>query len=337
MRCVDRPAAGQAVEQGPRRAARRSQQLAGRRGAAHADGAARRLGHVPSCARWCTENKGKLALESLWALYVSGGFDEDFAAQLLDHPNEDVRTWTIRLLGDGKKVSPGFRDRLVALARTEKSPTVRCQLACSAKRLPGPDCLAIVRELLRRDEDADDPFIPMLLWWAIEDKAITDRDATHWACSTRRRRGGRRSSAGSSSSGWPVATWTRAARPTCRRAPACWRRRRGRRRRTCCCTASTNRWKAAGWRRRRKSWKSSCWHCATKRPDNLTLLRLAVRLGGADAYEQAVQRAGDAKAPDADRIALIDLLGQTGKPDCVPMLLQALTEAKTRRRARRPS
>ena len=66
-----------------------------------------------------------------------------------------------------------------------------------------------------------------------------------------------------------------------------------------------------------------------KRPDDLTLLRLAVRLGGADAYQQAVKRAGDAKTPDADRIALIDLLGQTGKPDCLPTLLHALTDAKT--------
>ena len=52
-------------------------------------------------------------------------------------------------------------------------------------------------------------------------------------------------------------------------------------------------------------------------------------MASADAYEQAVRRAGDAKAPDADRIALIDLLGQTAKPDCVPTLLQALTDAKT--------
>ena len=76
---------------------------------------------VPLLRKMVLENKGKLALESLWALYVSGGFDEDFAAKLLNHPNEDVRTWAIRLVGDGKKVSPGFRDRLIALARTEKS------------------------------------------------------------------------------------------------------------------------------------------------------------------------------------------------------------------------
>ena len=41
----------------------------------------------------------------------------------------------------------------------------------------------------------------------------------------------------------------------------------------------------------------------SQRPDNLTLLRLAVRMGSADAYEQAVKRAGDAKAPEADEEA----------------------------------
>ncbi len=68
-----------------------------------------------------------------------------------------------------------------------------------------------------------------------------------------------------------------------------------------------------------------------RRPNDLTLLRLAVRLGGADAYERkaAQKRAGDAKVPDADRIALIDLLGQTDKVDCVPTLLKTLAEAKS--------
>jgi len=63
----------------------------------------------------------------------------------------------------------------VAVARSDSSPTVRSQLACSAKRLPGQDCLPIVRQLLQRREDVDDPHIPLLLWWAIEDKAISDR------------------------------------------------------------------------------------------------------------------------------------------------------------------
>ena len=42
-----------------------------------------------------------------------------------------------------------------------------------------------------------------------------------------------------------------------------------------------------------------------------------------------MKRAGDAAAQDGDRIALIDLLGQVGKPDCLPTLLQTLNDAKT--------
>src|SRR6185437_8475821 len=65
---------------------------------------------------------------------------------------------------------------LIALARRETSPTVRSQLACSCKRLATADCLPIVRELLRHDEDVSDPHIPLLLWWAVENKAIAHRD-----------------------------------------------------------------------------------------------------------------------------------------------------------------
>jgi putative membrane-bound dehydrogenase-like protein len=273
-------------------------------------------------------NDGQLALEALWALHASGGLTEEFAAELLGHQNEDVRTWAVRLIADGKKVSPGFRDKLVDLAKTEKNATVRCQLACSAKRLPGPDCLPIVRELLHRDEDADDPFIPMLLWWAIEDKAISDRDATigmldsptAWKVPivTRfivERLAHRYVDEGSDADLKGVARLLAAA-------PG---------------QAETDLLlrgidKSLEGRRLEKApaeLEKQLLALREKRPDDLTLLRLAVRLGGADAYDQAVKRAGDAKAPDADRIALIDLLGQTTKPDCLPTLLQALADANS--------
>src|SRR5207247_842987 len=86
-------------------------------------------------------NNTRLALQSLWALYVSGGFDEKLARDLLKHPNENVRAWTVRLLGDSRKVSATTQKRLVDTARSEASPIVRAQLACSAKRLPGEDAL----------------------------------------------------------------------------------------------------------------------------------------------------------------------------------------------------
>src|SRR5262249_51610457 len=46
-----------------------------------------------------------LALESLWALYVSGGLVNKTDFYLLGHPNPHVRAWVVRLLGDPKKVS----------------------------------------------------------------------------------------------------------------------------------------------------------------------------------------------------------------------------------------
>ena len=53
---------------------------------------------------------------------------------------------------------------------------VRCQLAATARRLPGGDGLPIVERLLRRGLDRDDPYVPLMLWWAIEAKALSDTE-----------------------------------------------------------------------------------------------------------------------------------------------------------------
>src|SRR5205085_1242820 len=66
--------------------------------------------------------------------------------------------------------------KLVKMARLEPSAVVRSQLACTCKRLPGPVGLPVVGALLGRSEDVADPQIPLLLWWAIEDKAVSDRE-----------------------------------------------------------------------------------------------------------------------------------------------------------------
>jgi putative heme-binding domain-containing protein len=118
----------------------------------------------------------RAALEALWALYVSGGLTDDLALALLDHPVDHVRAWTVRLMGDRRQVPPAFAARLVELARREPSPTVRSQLACTCKRLPGAVALPVVEESLARSEDVADPHIPLLLWWAVEDKAVSDRE-----------------------------------------------------------------------------------------------------------------------------------------------------------------
>lgn len=120
---------------------------------------------------------GQEALESLWALNLSGGFDEDFAAQTLDHTDPYVRTWTVRLLADNHAVSGTTAAKLASLALRESHVEVRSQLAASAKRLPTTAALPIVASLLRHDEDAKGRYLPLQIWWALESKCASDGDA----------------------------------------------------------------------------------------------------------------------------------------------------------------
>jgi putative membrane-bound dehydrogenase-like protein len=114
------------------------------------------------------------ALQGLWALYVSGGFDDELAGLLVLHPGEYVRAWTVRLLGDEGKVSPALAGRLLDLAATDASVIVRCQLAATARRLSSAEGLPIIERLLSRGLDREDPYVPLLLWWALESKTLTD-------------------------------------------------------------------------------------------------------------------------------------------------------------------
>jgi len=120
-------------------------------------------------------NDGQYALELLWALHNNGGLDEAAALKTLAHADPFVRMWTARLMCDDNDVSPAEATKLVETAEREDNVEVRAQLACSAKRLPAREDMAIVRALLNHDEDAADPRVPLLIWWAIEAKADTDR------------------------------------------------------------------------------------------------------------------------------------------------------------------
>jgi putative membrane-bound dehydrogenase-like protein len=283
---------------------------------------------IPGLRKAVLEEKGQLALESLWALYVSGGFDDAIALKLFGHVNEDVRTWTIRLLADAKKVSPAIEKVLVNAALTDKSPTVRSQLACSAKRLPAKDCLPIVRELLKRDEDVNDPHIPLLLWWAIEDKAISDRALVlelldvpaAWKRPITREaiteRLGRRYMAAGAEAGYEACARLLAKAPGAAEADRLVRGMEkaleGRR---------LVRVPAALEKPLADLWKTSS--------ANPAVLRFALRLGSPEAYDRAMKLAGDPKTPEGDRLGLIEVLGQGGKAECVPMFLRILREAKT--------
>jgi putative membrane-bound dehydrogenase-like protein len=115
-------------------------------------------------------------LESLWSTASIGEFNETLAFELLNSAHSAVRYWTLRLLGDTGHVSEKMAHRLDEFAEQEPDVWVRQQLACTARRLPAKFAIPIVNANINRDIDNDDPYLPLLWWWAVEQHSMTGRD-----------------------------------------------------------------------------------------------------------------------------------------------------------------
>jgi putative membrane-bound dehydrogenase-like protein len=112
--------------------------------------------------------KDDLALEATWALYASGGWDEQTSLALLQHKNAHIRSWTVRFIGEENDLSPSILDRLQQLAADESDPIVRSQLLYSLRRLPIAVRLRMLHALCRHEADVSDTHLPLLLWWLVE-------------------------------------------------------------------------------------------------------------------------------------------------------------------------
>jgi putative membrane-bound dehydrogenase-like protein len=107
-------------------------------------------------------------LRMLWALHVTGAADESFLHEQLGHKNEYVRAWAIRLLIEPADVAPAIQQKFVDLAAVDPSALVRLHLASAVLRLPLTQRWPIVEQLVLRGEDADDPYVPLMVWYGLE-------------------------------------------------------------------------------------------------------------------------------------------------------------------------
>ena len=64
--------------------------------------------------------------------------------------------------------------RWLEMARTDPDAEVRAHLATALRRFSPGISLLIVAELLSREEDVGDPFIPLLCWWVLEQEYWND-------------------------------------------------------------------------------------------------------------------------------------------------------------------
>lgn len=132
---------------------------------------------VPVLRQIVKRDTGQLALEALWALHVCRGVDEEFALTSLSHPNEHVRAWIVRLLGDANQLSPAALETIENVAKGPIAPTLACQIASTCRRLPASQSLRLIRPLARHGLAEGDPHFPLLSWWAIERLATSERES----------------------------------------------------------------------------------------------------------------------------------------------------------------
>jgi putative membrane-bound dehydrogenase-like protein len=126
--------------------------------------------------KWLLDETGPLALEALWTLASSEGWMEEDFEIVGKHPNEYVRAWMIRLIGDEGVVAERTLQSFARIGATETSHAVVAQVACTARRFGPRQESAIVAGLIENPILSDDPQLPLLVWWALED--CNRRDVT---------------------------------------------------------------------------------------------------------------------------------------------------------------
>jgi putative heme-binding domain-containing protein len=124
---------------------------------------------LPGLQSLFSQGDAQTALEAIWAIHLSGGWNDEMARQAMLHADPYVRMWAVRLSGDQGKASSVTGQNLVDLASREMHPEVIGQLAATAKRLPAAVALPIFKALAPKI-DQDDPDNPLMLWWSIEAK-----------------------------------------------------------------------------------------------------------------------------------------------------------------------
>ncbi len=115
-------------------------------------------------------------LRFLWALYSTGGAPDPWLLTQLGHDDEHIRVWAVRLLADGKTPLSEAIKAMTAMAPGEKSGLVLLYLASTLQKMPTNDRWPLAEGLAGRSEYADDPVLPLMIWYGLE-PAIPDDPA----------------------------------------------------------------------------------------------------------------------------------------------------------------
>ena len=214
------------------------------------------------------------------------------------------------------------------LAREESYVQVRSQLASTAKRLPASVAAGIIAGLVTHDEDAGDPHLPLLVWWAIEAHCGSDRESMIALL------------ADSSTWNRPIVAGTVLSRLMQRFALEAILATDDPARREACFAACLKLFQTAPSAVHRQSLADGFLEAFAGRdlgqvPAELAKalseassqgsdLTVGIKLGDAKAIAEALKVVASDKSPVSSRLVLIESLGATPRPAAAPVLLKLL-------------
>lgn len=106
-------------------------------------------------------------LRFLWALHSTGGVGENRLTDLLDHENEHVRSWAVRLIGEGGTPTKDQFKKIRTLASDGESRLVRLYVASTFPRFSENQQWALAEDLLLDFGYASDQNLPYMIWYAL--------------------------------------------------------------------------------------------------------------------------------------------------------------------------
>jgi putative heme-binding domain-containing protein len=113
-------------------------------------------------------------LRFIWALHSIGGVGEKRLANLLDHENEHVRSWAVRLIGEGGEPSEEQFGKIRQLAQDGKSRLVRLYVASTFPRFSERQQWVLAKDLLLDFGYTTDQNLPHMIWFALRPLVSAD-------------------------------------------------------------------------------------------------------------------------------------------------------------------
>ncbi|MFO0864944.1 MAG: PVC-type heme-binding CxxCH protein [Gemmataceae bacterium] len=106
-------------------------------------------------------------LRALWSLHAIGAAPEAMLLKTLGDESEHVRVWGIQLLAESRQPSAEALDAMHRLAKSDRSGLVLNHLASVLQRIPILQRTNLVSALSKREDFADDPMFPLMLWYGL--------------------------------------------------------------------------------------------------------------------------------------------------------------------------